>query len=159
MSFSKWLVGSASAIVAAYIMTGCAPQQTIDPLVEQQKPGPLYAHELRQIMNELNNVVYEQDERSELERDEARRRHAFRIADTIKKFSHAIASAPSRHAGLKLTDVEEKEFFSYGQELRRQGNEIQAIAENYEMEKLQGALNNMVGICNRCHVRFRDARQ
>ncbi|MDX1295714.1 MAG: hypothetical protein R3302_05585 [Sulfurimonadaceae bacterium] len=149
MSFSKWLVGSASAIVAAYIMTGCAPQQTIDPLVEQQKPGPLYAHELRQIMNELNNVVYEQDERSELER----------VADTIKKFSHAIASAPSRHAGLKLTDVEEKEFFSYGQELRRQGNEIQAIAENYEMEKLQGALNNMVGICNRCHVRFRDARQ
>ena len=145
-----------TAFGAVMAISGCSVQQDIDVVTERKGAGQVHAVELRQIMRELNNVVYEDEQRSALDRDDARRRHALRMADTIDKFVVDIYEAPKKNPNVKLDTLEEKEFYSYAQALKREGQAIREVARSYQLEKLRGAMNDMVAVCNRCHARFRD---
>jgi hypothetical protein len=149
-----------AAVTAAslLILQACSGKTEVDPVAERQGEGKIHGTELRDIMRELKQVLYEKVESSELEREDARRRHALRLADTIDTLACKIGDYPKGETAVKLGSEDAIAYASYTQALRQQGEAIRQIATAYCMEELKGAMNTMVGICNRCHDRFRDKK-
>lgn len=110
--------------------------------------------ELRLLMRELNMVVYER-QKSELERDDVRRRYALSLAAIVKELSGKIADVPADELGGKLTEKAYSRYENYAQQLNRDGDGIETVARNYELEKLEKKIMKMERTCDSCHALFR----
>ena len=120
-----------------------------------EKEHKIESEELRLLMQELNMVVYDR-QKSELDRDDIRRRHALNLADIVKGFAKKIESMPADKLGNELTVEDREMYLYYAQELYKDGEVINTVAQNYEMEKLDSTIVKMQQTCNRCHALLRD---
>ena len=105
-------------------------------------------------MRDLSSSVDDRHE-SELERDAIRRRYALRISRNVKEFSSLIREIPMERLGKDIDDADMEIFYAYAKDLESKAEVIEDIAEGYELERLDSAINNMKRTCNACHKTFR----
>ena len=137
--------------VMLLLISGCASKQ--DSLNGIDK-HIIKSSELRIMMRDLNMVVND-EYKSELERDETRRRYAFGLADNVKEFSSIIKSMQLKDLDQNIDDADIQIFSKYTNNLQKNGEVIGRIAQNYELERLDNAINNLKRTCNSCHSTFR----
>ena len=113
------------------------------------------SEELRLLMRELNMVVYDR-QKSELDRDDTRRRYALNLADVVKELAVKIEHIAPDEPGQELTAKDRELYTRYAQELYKNGEEIHKVAQKYEMEKLESSMTKMQQTCDRCHALLRD---
>ena len=123
--------------------------------LEEEKKHKIESEELRLLMRELDMVVYDR-QKSELDRDDMRRRYALNLADVVKELASKIEHIPQDGLGENHTNKDRKIYMYYARELYKNGEEINDLAQKYEMEKLESTIAKMQQICNRCHALLRD---
>jgi hypothetical protein len=131
---------------------GCAVQQ--ETAVCSGAGGEMHGTPLQEVMCTLKRAVYEDEHRSELERDDLRRRYALNLADTVAALTEEIADVETMMPKLRPGTGDADAYAAYTEALKGQGKRIRAIAEGYETEKIDHAVSEMIRICNRCHARF-----
>ncbi len=121
----------------------------------QSREHSVESEELKILMRELNLVIYDR-QKSELERDDIRRRYALNLADTIKELAYKVEHIPSDVLKKRLNDAEVAVYTGYARELYRDGEQIHTVAERYELEKLDETIAKTERTCDRCHALFRE---
>ena len=143
------------ASLAALLLYGCSA-----PTGPERAPGTIIkSHmvqngELRAMMRELDTVLND-DPKSELERDDARRRYALRAADTIGAIAVKIKRLPETHP-LFDEKGEEEQFLRYTEALGAEGERLRMLALAYEVEHIAPQMARVERVCNACHTHFRD---
>jgi len=138
-------------ILLLFFLNACTAQNT--PYTDKTK----HTNELRLIMHEFNLIVND-NSKSELELDDERRRYAFTLAQTLEKLSCNLENIPQNELE-KSIKVEDKALFAkHIQELHKNAEEIEIIAQRYELEKLESKVQEVKQICNSCHAQIRDFR-
>ncbi|MGB6017990.1 MAG: hypothetical protein WBF77_00125 [Sulfurimonadaceae bacterium] len=123
--------------------------------LENDKKHKIESEELRLLMRELNMVVYDR-QKSELDRDDIRRRYVLNLADVVKELATKIEHISPDELGKELAEKERELYTRYAQELYQNGEEIHAVAQKYEMEKLESSMAKMQQTCESCHALLRD---
>lgn len=147
--------------LAALLLYGCsmptgssAPDATSGAVL---KTHLIQNEELRMMMRELQTVV-DDDPKSELERDDARRRYALRVAGTIENIAQKIKRLPETRPLLE-NEAEKQRFLGYADALDREGRRLRSLALAYETEKIEPQMARVNRVCNACHSDFRDLRE
>lgn len=135
-----------------FAFNGCVSKDISS--IDIAKEHMIESENLRLLMRELDLVVYDRL-KSELDRDNVRRRYAMNLADTIKELSQKIDKIVPEDISKSLTPEKAKIYHRYAQKLYLSGQEIYDVAENYELEKLTNKIDNMQSICISCHNQFR----
>jgi len=133
------------------LLSACSTKQ--DPLNNIDK-HTIQSNELRILMHELDMLVYDRY-KSELEIDDIRRRYAIKLADNIKELTVSMNHIPNDKLGKNINDKNQRIFHTYTKKLYTNAQEIDLIAQNYELEKLDSKIIDMKNICNNCHLIFR----
>ncbi len=144
--------------ISLLLFSACVSKDTATSnltTTEAEKEHKIESEELRLLMQELNMVVYDR-QKSELDRDDIRRRYALNLADVVKGFAKKIELIPADKLGNELTAEDREMYLYYAQALYKNGEAINAVAQNYEMEKLDSTIVKMQQTCNRCHALLRD---
>ena len=137
--------------VLLLLISGCASKQDSVSSVDKHV---IKSSELRLLMRNLSSSVDDRHE-SELERDTIRRRYALRLSNNAKEFSSLIRNIPKERLGNNIDDTDMEVFYGYAKELEKKAGVLHEIAEAYEIEKLDSAVNNLKRTCNACHKTFR----
>lgn len=142
--------------LAALLICGCSAPARPDHAAS----GPIIkSHlvqngELRAMMRELDTLLNDEP-KSELERDDARRRYALRAADTIGTIAEKIRRLPETHP-LFDEKGEEAQFLGYTDALGTEGERLRILALAYEVERIESQMARVERVCNACHTHFRD---
>lgn len=131
------------------LLSGCAVKQDIS---DTKAEHIIKSNELRVLMRDMNMVVND-EYKSELERDNTRRRYAIRLAQNIKDTSYIMQGIIKDKLDADESDM--KLLTQYAKDLNKKAEVIDQIAQNYEMERLDSALDNVKRTCNACHSKFR----
>ncbi len=107
--------------------------------------------ELSYLMRELYSVI-DDEHKSELERDDVRRRYALRLSDKIKEFSYQARLLSEEKLGKHVNENNLDAFGKNIQALQDKGKEIADISNSYELERLDAKLVELKNICNSCHI-------
>lgn len=140
-------------ILSLLVLSACVSKSASS--TENEKQHKIESDELRLLMRELNMVVYDR-QKSELERDDIRRRYVLDLADVVKELATKIEHIAPDELGQELTIQDIDLYTRYAQELYKNGEEIYAVAQKYEMEKLESQMTKMQETCDRCHALLRD---
>ncbi len=132
------------------IFSSCSQKNTP---VADTKCHIIESAKLNALMHELDMVIYDRF-KSELERDNIRRRYSLTLADTIKKLSQKIKNIDCEKFDTELSKEELCAYKKYSNELYDNSSKIYIIAKRYEFEKLPLELDNLKKICNSCHKEF-----
>ncbi|QOP41109.1 hypothetical protein [Sulfurimonas marina] len=122
--------------------SGCSMTET----QTHKEQGP----QLQFIMRDLNTIVGN-NQKSELEREDERRRYALSLVDAINKFS---AKAHDKTAKLQTKYINENNIVAFNKHLdalEKKSQEIEKIAKNYELEQLDQEIVELETICTSCH--------
>ena len=145
-------------IISLLLLSACVSKNSSSvnlTTVETEKEHKVESEELRLLMQELDMVVYDR-QKSELDRDDIRRRYALNLAAVVKELAYKIEHIPQDGLGENLTQKDRVLYIDYARELYANGEEINDVAQKYEMEKLESTIDNMQQTCNRCHALLRD---
>lgn len=135
------------------IFNGCASNNV--SAFDEAKEHMIESEKLRSLMLELDMVVYDRL-KSELDKDNIRRRYAMRLADSVKDIAIKIENISPKDLWKKIDQDDVKLFKLFSKQLYSHGIEIDEVAKSYELEKLSNKLDNMQRTCNSCHSHFRD---
>lgn len=138
--------------VLILFLNSCSSKQ--ESLSQTQK-HTLKSNELKLLMHNMSTVVYEKS-KSVLDYDNTRRRYALTLASNIKKISYQIEQLSSDTFEQNMDKKDVRLFDKYTNELYKKGEDINKIALNYELEKLDSKLGDLKRTCNACHTKFRD---
>mgnify|MGYP000105894008 CR=1 FL=1 len=145
-------------IISLLLLSACVSKNTSSTnltTIETEKEHKIKSEELRLLMRELNMVVYDR-QKSELDRDDIRRRYALNLSDVVKELSYKIEHIPQDGLGENLTQKDRELYAHYANRLYKNGEEIYDVAQKYELEKLDNKIENMQRTCDGCHALFRD---
>ena len=145
-------------IIPLLLLSACVSKNSSSSnltAIESEKEHKVESEELRLLMQELDMVVYDR-QKSELDRDDTRRRYALNLADAVKRLALKIEDIPQDGLGENLTSEDRKMYIRYAQELYKNGEAIYEVAHKYEIEKLESTVAQMQQTCNRCHALLRD---
>ena len=140
-------------MLSLFVFSACVSKSSSS--TENEKKHKIESEELRLLMRELNMVVYDR-QKSELERDDIRRRYALNLADVVKELVAKIEHIAPDELGQELTAKDRELYTRYAQDLYKNGEEIHEVAQKYEMEKLESSMTKMQQTCDRCHTLLRD---
>lgn len=133
------------------LLTGCMDQ----PIIQNHHTHAVENRQLRLLMHELDTVAYERA-KSELERDDMRRRYAMDMGKKIEKLAEKLETFAFDEQ-LPATQEDDRHLFRrYAHNLYLNGEAIYKAAEAYELEKLPGSIQAMRSSCDACHERFRN---
>jgi len=144
MIASKKMLKTKFLLITTLLLTGCSSK--IDTL-QQDTEHKKNSNEFKIIMHELSYLIYDTS-KSELEIDNIRRRYAFTLADKIQNLTLQTTGIPEE----MLSNIS---FSQYIQQLNTQGKELQEIAKNYELEKLNSKIDAIKRTCTDCHDKVR----
>ncbi len=105
---------------------------------------------MKRMLNDLNSVVHVKH-KSEMERDDDRRRYAGNFADTLKMMSSKVADFPKDDANFKIDSSKLRDFEELSKRLYTQGEVIQKIADSYDFKSLNRAIDDVKSTCMSCH--------
>ncbi|MDA3947407.1 MAG: hypothetical protein PF439_12080 [Helicobacteraceae bacterium] len=145
-------------LLSMLVLSACVSKSVSSSNETEQlskKEHKIESEELRILMRELSMVVYDR-QKSELDRDDLRRRYALNLADVVKELAYKVEHIPQNELGKALTDQDKAIYERYAHELYLNGEEIGRVAQKYEMEKLDGAIAKTQQSCDRCHALLRD---
>ena len=145
-------------MLALFVLSACVSKNLSSAnmnSLKADKEHKIESEELRLLMHELNMVVYDR-QKSELDRDDIRRRYALNLADIVKDLAYKVEHIPQDGLGENLTQKDRELYIHYARDLYKNGEEINTIAQKYEMEQLERAIDSMQQTCNRCHALLRD---
>ena len=111
--------------------------------------------ELRGLMRSLDGMVNDTS-RSELERDDARRRYAFGLAENLEAIGAKLKALPGAPEAA-MNPEEAARFRSHADALLEKGRRIGSLAEAYATERLEPEVDAMLRTCNACHRTFAPA--
>lgn len=137
-----------------FLFASCASKESSFRSAKDAKEHMTESNKLNELMHELDMVVYDRF-KSELQRDNIRRRYALNIAEKIKKLAFDIKEITPDKLGLNATKENIEIFNIYAKKLYKNSQEIEEIAQKYELEKLPSSLETMERTCNSCHSNFR----
>ena len=135
-----------------FVLNGCVSKE-LSPL-EDAKKHMLESEKLSLLVHELDQVVYNRL-KSELERDNIRRRYALNLAETLKDLSDHLESISNDKLGTIVDKKDVDVYKQYAKKLYINSQEIHNIAQKYELEKLPSKLVEMLAFCNACHTEIR----
>ena len=137
-----------------FLLGGCVSKESS---LTSAKEHMIESDKLKELMREMDMVVYDRL-KSELQRDNIRRRYALTLVDEIKKLAFHVEEVDHYELSIDTANGDMKLFKSYAKELYKNAQEIRDIAQNYELEKLPTSLKNIEKTCNSCHIHFRDGK-
>ncbi|KHD09385.1 hypothetical protein PN36_17805 [Candidatus Thiomargarita nelsonii] len=108
---------------------------------------------LKKIMNELNDLLFEQIP-TELELDRLRSRYALRIAENTTQSLSTIEEMLQLEKKFGLSQAESQRFRELTKQLQTQAQALERVAMAGQTEAISPALGRMIGICNTCHQEF-----
>lgn len=118
-----------------------------------KKAHQFESKELRLLMGTLN-ISVANNYKSELEKDDARLRKALRLSDDLK---NAVLKLQEMQKGPLRREMSKEDLLVYAlnvKNLSRSADEIERIAKNYEVEKLDIAIVRLKNSCLSCHAHF-----
>jgi hypothetical protein len=122
------------------------------------KEHMIKSEDLQHLIHEIDMVVYDKY-KSELQRDNKRQRYALNLAQTIKELAVDLEAVSPQELHVTQNAENIKIFKSFAEELSADAQQIQNIAQNYELENLPQYLDSIQNRCNACHATFRDNRK
>jgi len=134
------------------LISGCSAKYNSE--LNTIEKHTIHSSELRMLMNELDMVVYDRY-KSELERDDTRRRYALNLAQNIEKISKQINNLSKDKLAKNIDKNDISLFSKYVKELSTKGKNIRKLALNYELENIDKKIENIELTCNACHSKFR----
>ncbi len=135
------------SVMFLLIVGGCASKFDVNDKTIKHAEKSV---ELSVIMHELDQLVFD-NAKSELELDNIRRRYALTLSDTIKEQTYKIESMPTDKLSQKVSKDNMESFKKYIIQLRRDAQDINEIAQRYELEKLDDKLQDLKRTCDSCH--------
>ena len=105
---------------------------------------------MRRMLNDLNDVIYERH-KSEMERDDDRKRYASNFANTLKTVSSIVAKFPQNDTTITIEESKLKSYAELSKKLYTQGETIQKIADSYDFNALNSAIEDVKTTCTKCH--------
>lgn len=130
--------------ICAFLISfgGCSTQE----VQTHKDQGP----QLQFMMRELNTVVGN-NQQSELERDDERRRYALTLVDSIQKFT-LKAHDKNITSKTKYINEQNKELFTkHLDEIEKKATEIEDLAKSYQLSDLDQEIVELEAICISCH--------
>lgn len=151
---------TAVAVLAAVLIAGCGREVSNGDLPTLSQNGKASLHrlkseELKAAMHDLNTLVFERLY-SEIDRDEMRIRYSKEIATMAESMARDIKTIKRTGRLLEMSDDERKIFLSLAEELEKEGQILNRVAESHQTEAIQPAMDRLVSVCNRCHKNFRE---
>ncbi|WP_304543333.1 hypothetical protein [Sulfurimonas microaerophilic] len=122
--------------------SGCSMPET----QTHKEQGP----QLQFIMRDLNTIVGN-NQKSELEREDERRRYALNLVDAIKNFSAKAHDKTTKFRTKYINENNIGAFNTHLEEIEKKSQEIEVIAKNYELEQLDDKIAELGAICASCH--------
>lgn len=134
-----------SALVSLYF-TGCSLQEQSIQNESHREKGS----DLQVLMRDINTIVGN-NQQSELERDDERRRYALNLVDSLKKFSSKVQDKNLQFKTKYVNEENSTFFYKQIKSLDRKVQEIESVANNYELERLDQKIVELQSICTSCH--------
>lgn len=134
-----------SAVVIGF--SGCSFQETKMTTNQTHKKE---GSQLQVIMRDLNTIVGN-NQKSELERDDDRRRYALNLVDAIKKFSAKAQDKSTRFQTKYINEENITAFHKHIEQIEKKSQEIEKLANNYEIEQLEHKIVELEAVCMSCH--------
>ncbi|MEA1920995.1 MAG: hypothetical protein U9N52_14245 [Campylobacterota bacterium] len=125
----------------------CSAQETLNQNT-LSKEHKTRSEKMQRLMHELDNVMYKQN-RSELERDDERRRYLIRLSEKLELMSDKIKKIIQNRS-----DDDQKVFLAYTDTLGDQGKKIKVLANNYQFEEVEPVIQETLDLCKSCHDGF-----
>lgn len=148
----KSLIKILFLFAVVFLFSACVHKA--NPSFYATKQHMLESEKLKVLIHELNTVVYNRV-KSELEKDELRRRYALRYATTIKQVAKNVETLSLNQKGEMLSEDDKKLYASFAKRLYKNGEEIQRVVSKYKLEELNTQLIKAEATCNACHSKFR----
>lgn len=139
-------------LAVLFSLTACVSKA--HPSFSTTKQHMLESDKLHVLIHEINTVVYNRV-KSELEKDELRRRYALQYAETIKKVAINVKNLTYNQKGEKVSEDDKKLYSSFANRLYKNGEDIQKVVTEYKLEKLNSNLIKAEATCKACHSKFR----
>ena len=133
------------------IFSACATKEQ-SPYANKSKHAIKF-EELRDIMHDMNNLVFERYY-NEIERDDLRVRYSSELAAIISELSKNVKKAEITAKKLHLPESEKEEFIALATELGSYSEKFENIAKTYDTNKIQPTMVALMNVCNKCHTRF-----
>jgi hypothetical protein len=126
-----------------FSMQGCSQFQ-------QDKPNVNIEHkqrseQMRRLMHSIDNEMYQKN-RSEIERDDERRRYLLSLSEKLQSMSQEIQDIYSDES-----DENQKILDTYTQKLFIKGAEISFLTRHYQFDNVDLVLKETVEVCKACH--------
>lgn len=142
------------SLLAAILFAFSSCAKKPEPTFASTKQHMIESDRLDKLMHELNMVVYNRP-KSELEKDELRRRYALRYAKTLKELAQNVENLHYDQHEKELTQDDKRLYTSFAKRLYKNAQDIQSVASKYELEKLNIEMKRANATCNSCHLEFR----
>ncbi len=104
---------------------------------------------IKRLIHEINEVMYRQN-RSEIERDDEKRRYMLRLADQFKHMSSRMLDILNEDAVSSCLN-DRQTFKQYAWQLRKYATSLHVNADGYRFDAAQKALNQSLNLCAQCH--------
>jgi cytochrome c556 len=148
---SKTLTKISLFVALIFGLSACV---STSPSFDATKQHMLESQKLHQLIHELNTVVYNIP-KSELQKDEDRRRYALEYAKTIQKVAKNVENLTYNQKGERVSEDDKKLYASFAKRLYKNGKDIQKVVSEYKLEELNAQLIKAETTCNACHSKFR----
>jgi hypothetical protein len=150
----------ATFILFTLALTACAPsrQQMQFPKLTVTGTPVLHAIDsvrLRQLMNRMNNLMYETN-LTEQEMDIQRRQAVSQVIHAADGVELAINDILAAQAKLNLDPGDQKVFHSLAAHLRDEAHTLKSQALAHQVNEIPATLEKMNATCTSCHELFRD---
>lgn len=136
-------------IIAVVLLSGCTSPEVEEckPCVNHKENRLVY---MKRMLSDLNNVIYARH-KSEMERDDDRKRYANSFAKTLKSMSSRIMEFPKDDVNFTIQSGDLQHYNELSKKLYTQGEAIEKIADAYAFESLDLAIDDVKGTCTKCH--------
>ena len=143
------------AIAFLLLLNACSTQENLVVKDEKHKNA---SEDLNVLRKEITMVSFDRI-RSELERDDIRRRHAMRLSKNLIALTDKIKDIPKSKIKNLNTKEDQKLYNDYSNTLRQNAESIYNVANEYALERLPEELSKMKHTCTTCHKRFREKKE
>ncbi len=143
-------------LVLFVLLTGfsaCSFQGELSAESSAKKVHRFQSKELKLLMGTLN-ISVANNYKSELEKDDARLRKALRLSDDLKITVLKLNEMAEGSLRDEMSQEDRLVYTRNVKNLSKSADEIERIANNYEVEKLDFAIEKLKRSCLSCHSNF-----
>lgn len=147
------------SIVLAALMAGCPPtdrQRYYNKLEYTGRPAlhGLHSARLRQVMDDLNRMVFE-DLPQEMDVEARQKRRLDEVHQLALKLAETADHIPDVLEDVKIDAESRQVFVAYAEKLEEEARELAALSRGKDIRLIDAKVDEMITTCNACHSSFR----